>query len=287
MNSAEVRQNRKVGFICGAPHSGSTLLGMVLGSHADGFYLGESKNIQFLGNPNIIERKRVCKLCGPDCRIWKDFQLDETRDVYEQLSRKTGKPVIIDSVKNPAWLAQQIRTLEHTAAAERFLIFLQRDGRAVINSRIRKDPAQDVKKIITDWSSQIEATSRLFQQFDGAKISIHYEAFASQPAVITQQLCEFLGVAYQPEMLQYYRHEHHPLGGNAGTQYLVSQSLPNQDKQITPYLEAHHAYYLTQPADIRLDLRWKQELQPAVEQLFEKMAGHLNAEFRWEAKPNV
>jgi hypothetical protein len=281
VNSTTPRQNQKVCFICGAPHSGSTLLGLVLGSHPASFYLGESKNIRFWGDVTIPERKRACKLCGLNCPIWKDFHIDADVDVYEQLAKITQKPVIIDSVKQPAWLRQQIQILENTTA-ELFLIFLQRDGRAVINSRIRKNPAQDAQAIIADWMAHIEATAQLFDAFAGAKIKMHCEALATRPAEVIQELCGFLKLPYQPEMLNYTRRQHHPLGGNAGTQFLVSRAQRDQQKPTTAYLEAQHAYYLHRSPEITLDLRWKQELDPAVERLFEKLAGHLNADLRRE-----
>ena len=52
-------------WIIGAGHSGSTLLGMMLGAHSSVFYAGEAKKSVFLGDPTKPKRKRECKLCGP------------------------------------------------------------------------------------------------------------------------------------------------------------------------------------------------------------------------------
>jgi len=275
-----IRVNKKVCFISGAGHSGSTLLGLILGSHSDSFYAGEARKTMLLQNKNSPESKRVCKICGPTCPIWQDFTV-ESHDLYEQLSIKTGKSLIIDSTKNSDWLNTQIETLRQTSA-QSWLIFLQRDGRAVINSRLRKYPTQEAKRLINDWLEQIELTEQLFANFDGPKIKIHYEELATEPTCITQKLCNFLEIPYQSTMLNYYHHAHHPLGGNSGTQFLVVKSQHDRLKQ--PYLQLaaqHEAYYQNHPPEIRLDLRWKQELSPTVRTLFEEMGGAINEAFKF------
>jgi hypothetical protein len=47
--------------------------------------------------------------------------------------------------------------------------------------------------------------------------------------------------------------------------------------------ERSKSYYQTVGSGIRLDLRWKQELDPAIACLFEEMAGQVNQELKWEA----
>ena len=58
------RANRQVVWIGGAGHSGSTLLGLCLGSHPDMLYAGEAKKSALLGDPSKPLKKRACKLCG-------------------------------------------------------------------------------------------------------------------------------------------------------------------------------------------------------------------------------
>ena len=57
-------------MICGAGHSGSTLLGMILGSHSQAFYMGEGGKARYLGDEKKPLRKRVCKICGEACPVW-------------------------------------------------------------------------------------------------------------------------------------------------------------------------------------------------------------------------
>lgn len=283
MEKTLTRLNQKVCFICGVGHSGSTLLGLILGSHRDCFYCGEAAKSRFLHNPNKPIKKRVCKICGFDCPVWGDLNVIDSLDIYEQVSRKTEKPIAIDSTKNREWLEKQLAAIAPTTA-QPFLIFLQRDGRAVINSRIRKYPDKDVKELIENWRTQIQLTNELFQSFEHKKNKIRYEELATEPETVTRNLCDFLEIDYQPEMLHYYQQEHHPLGGNNGTQFLVTKAQSEKIKEpIVSLSEENRHYYQDHSLGISLDLRWREELDPHIQQLFEEMAGAENEEMKWDA----
>ncbi len=283
METTLTRLNQKVCFICGVGHSGSTLLGLILGSHRDCFYCGEAAKTRFLHNPDKPIKKRVCKICGFDCPVWGDLNLTDNLDLYEQVSRKTQKPITIDSTKNLEWLTEQLFAIAPTTA-QPFLIFLQRDGRAVLNSRIRKYPDKDIQELIETWRNQIQLTNELFQNFDRKKIKVHYEELATEPEKVTRNLCDFLEIDYQPQMLEYYQQEHHPLGGNNGTQFLVAKARGEKIKEpIVSLSEKNRYYYQEHSLGIRLDLRWKEELKPDIQILFEEIAGAENEELKWES----
>jgi hypothetical protein len=286
--------NQKVCFIAGAGHSGSTLLGLILGSHTSCFHGGEIAHKGYKGYlkylalahalPNGIPveaaaTRRICKFCGANCPVWGDFVESPTVDLYEQLAIKTGKPIIIDSTKKAAWIAQQIATLKDTPA-QCSLLYLQRDGRAVLNSQIRKHPHTSPRLLIEKWLQQIQAAQTLFERFDGGKLIIHYEALATVPGEIISQICDFLGITYDADMLNFHQHEHHPLGGNCGTQFLAARTQRLHPEQML--IDRTRAYYAQHPAEIRLDLRWRHELQPDIRRLFEELAGAANANMQWE-----
>ena len=256
-------------------------MGFILGSHPDGFYAGEAAKTRFLQDDTKRLTKRVCKLCGENCPVWGNFYIDETVDLYEQISAKVHKPLIIDSAKNVDWIQQQLNELQFTTT-QPFLVFLQRDGRAVINSRIRKYPNKNVKDLILDWINQIRSTSFLFENFSYPKIKIRYEELATDPATIMKKICTFLDIDFYPEMLNYDQHEHHVLGGNSGTQFLVAKSQSsNLTSPFVSLSDRNKYYYEKRDAAIALDLRWKKELDPAVETLFNELAGIENQELRW------
>ncbi|WP_412545754.1 hypothetical protein [Maricaulis sp. MIT060901] len=66
------------------------------------------------------------------------------------------------------------------------LLFLTRDGRAVVNSRIRKYPERDPSDQIRQWADKIGTSETLFNAFDGPKMRVRYEKLATGPEVVTR-----------------------------------------------------------------------------------------------------
>lgn len=276
------RENKKVCFIGGVGHSGSTLLGLILGSHPRCFYAGEAGKTRRLVEGRGDPRKRTCKLCGPSCRIWSGFELRPDIDLYEQISRRVERPVIIDSSKKLRWIRRQMAALETAGVVPRY-IFLQRDGRAVINSRVRKYPDEPPRAHVDAWVEQIRQAIEFYENLSHPKLAVRYERLASEPEATTRRICEFLEIEFIPSMLEFYVHEHHPLGGNNGTQFMVARHQGTNDERPYTGLAARgRDYYQGHSPGIRLDLRWKHELEPGIAALFEQVAGDLNTPYRWE-----
>lgn len=270
------RSNRLAVALCGAGHSGSTLLGLVLGSHSRCFYAGEAKKSLYLGDPSKPLRKRACKICGEGCAIWSRFAPEP--DVYDALSRLTGRDVVVDSTKDVSWIRAQRETLRAAGVPQR-LVFLTRDGRAVVNSRLRKEPGRDPIELVDAWAAQIRATRALVQEHDEAALQVRYEELATEPERVVRRITAHLGLDFEPEMLRYEAHVHHPLGGNTGTQSLLARP-PGVAREVP---ERSRAFYEPLRGGFHLDLRWREELSAEALAMFEARAGALNEPFRWEA----
>lgn len=272
-----MRANRTTIFIAGAGHSGSTLLGLLLGSHPEAFYAGEAAKTRFLGDGRKPEHKRVCKLCGPDCPVWGDFVVREEPDLYEQLARTTGASTVIDSTKNLNWLTRQSQAVQiHGGRAA--LIFLQRDGRAVINSRVRKYPEREPRQLIASWVQRMNDTQAFFDAFEGRKTVVRYEELASAPRRTLRTTCAALDVPFDDAMLDFAAREHHVLGGNNGTQWQVGRRL---DETFVELSDRTREYYGEHPEGIVLDLRWLDELPAHVLHLFEREAAPWSTKLAW------
>lgn len=273
------RLNRLAVAIGGAGHSGSTLLGMVLGGHPDVFYAGEAKKSLFLGDPSKPARKRSCKLCGPDCPVWGRLSSPPAPDLYEALARITGRPVIVDSTKRVDWIRARRAELDRAGVPHK-LLFLVRDGRAVVNSRVRKYPDRDPVEHVREWAAHVAATDALVRERPEDALEVRYERLATEPEATVRRVCAFLGLAYDPAMLAYERHEHHPLGGNTGTQSVVARAKGAPMVKV-PARSAD--FYGGLRGGFALDLRWRDELPSEVLRAFEAHAGELDARFRWDA----
>lgn len=262
--------------ICGAGHSGSTLLGMLLGSHSLGFYMGEGAKVRYLGDKSKPLRKRVCKICGESCRIWGDFSWDRSAALYPQVAERVGRRLIVDSTKNDLWITERVAETCAAGGAPH-LILLQRDGRGVLNSRLRKYPDRNPEVLVREWVAHMERAKFLFDRFDGPKVAIHYEDLASAPEPTMRALCDWLEIPFESAMLRFQHAEHHPLGGNNGPQYMVAKArFDNSDDAFVKLNARVRGYYENHDAGIRLDLRWKHELSAENMALFNSLAGHLN-----------
>lgn len=284
------RINQKVCFIGGTGHSGSTLLGLLLGNHSSSFFCGEAKKSLYLHKEKATVHKRFCKFCGTDCPIWGDLQLSPELDLYESLAQQIWhkqqqrQTLMIDSSSGVDWIRRQWQTVANNV--QPYLIFLQRDGRAVVNSYRRKYPERDLREIIHNWHNKIQQTQQLFEECSGQKIIVHYEELALHTDTVLERLCEFLGIAYEPDMRHFGNAEYHVLGGNNGTQYLVahSQAQTQPDKAqhfLARMADPNRQYYQTHNADIVLDVRWQTELSDAQQALFAQLVGDLNQPFVW------
>lgn len=270
-------------MVCGAGHSGSTLLGMILGSHSTAFYMGEGGKVRYLHDDRKPLRKRVCKICGETCPVWTGFHWDDSRALYPQLADHVGADLIIDTTKDETWI--ETRSAEFRAEGGLpHLLLLTRDGRAVVNSRIRKYPERDAETQILDWKSKMERSQALFDAFDGPKSVVRYEDLAVNTAREVERLCALIGIEYEPAMLDFAATPHHVLGGNSGTQYIVARErFENPDEAFVSLNSRTRDYYRDHSGAIELDLRWKTELAPVHEALFDRLAGGVNETMKWEA----
>ena len=288
--SSDVRASERVCFIGGAPHSGSTLLGLILGAHPGVFYGGELRKSSFLGDVDKPLKKRVCKLCGAACPVWGDLRPPLSPDVYEALARKTGARLIVDSSKGTEWQRAQLAILEETSTRA-YLVVLERDGRAVLASRLRKYPDQTPADIVEDWAEQIRRTDALAASFPGPVLRVAYEALATDPEREIRRVTQLIELSFEPAMLRFWEAEQHPLGGNDGTQYLVVRERARRaasEPTVTPPrgdvldLAAENlAYYAPHPPAIVLDQRWRRELSAQTLAVFGEIAGVLNERFAW------
>jgi hypothetical protein len=270
-------------MICGAGHSGSTLLGMILGSHSQAFYMGEGGKVRYLGDSKKPMRKRVCKICGENCPVWAGFAWDQTEPLYAQIAAHVGKRLIIDSTKKDEWI--ETRTAElRQSGGHPHLILLTRDGRAVVNSRIRKYPEREAEIQIRDWMAQMQRSEALFERFDGPKLRIRYEELAESTEVVARQLCQFLGLEFEPTMTRFAETDHHVLGGNSGTQYIAARrKFDDPEDAFVSLNDRTRDYYREHSGNIEIDLRWKTELSVEHAALFNHLAGPTNESMKWEA----
>lgn len=280
LGAAETRLET-VAFMCGAGHSGSTLFGLMLGSHPRAMYAGEAKKSVFLGDESKPRKKRVCKVCGEGCPVWGRVPPADPH-VHETLARLSGRAVVVDSSKDLGWIEARAR-IATAAGANVRLFFVVRDGRAVVGSRLRKYPERSPREHARDWNEQMAKARAFAERFPGGAHHVRYEALCTDTAGVVARAASFVGLDATPEMLEPWRVEHHPLGGNSGTEWLLAREREGLDAQpkVLGLGDKTRAYYAEHPRAIVLDERWRRELSPETVREIEDELGENNRESAW------
>lgn len=218
-------------FIFGSGRNGSTLLNRILNGHSELFLPSEQ---YFLGNSIakfkiynwLLWRDLVKVIVGElmpstGSHTWQ-FSGDE---VFQGINQSTDKSLewLIDYLfrsygerekafkrwgdttpMNTHYLPEIWSVFPHAS-----YVFLIRDGRDVADSYQRGgaeflgDLAQP-EKAITHWQESIKAYDWL-----NKKTTVHliqYEQLVREPKQALSELCEFIGVSFEEQMLNFYQH---------------------------------------------------------------------------------
>jgi hypothetical protein len=282
---------KKIAFILGTGHCGSTLLDLILSSHSRAFGLGELRSLARSDRFFRFEAP-VSNISGFDDTFWTRETVravepffralslprrvlarllpatDRRRaDLYRYLFERTGADVLVDSSKGARWFRQFLRGRPDDI--DGYAILLRRDPRAVVNSYYRKYPDQGVETLARQHKRQWDGLTEFMSTHTGPKLELSYETLASEPEAVARRACEFLGLDFEPSMLEFWRHEHHHIAGNAGTKSLIVKFRSQASEALIDarYTGLHQhgttrEYYQQHTLAIQLDERWKTELSP-------------------------
>ena len=301
---------KKVIFIVGIGRSGSTLLDLMLGSHPEAFSLGEiSKLPEFVnqGKRNLAaleestfwidsfdetELKRFAAGIS-NHRLNKRIPLkvekfvrellgkDDIFNSYTTLFKKTKAQILVDSSKYLSWVSNQLKNKEfRSGAIDAYLIRIVRDGRAVVNSYSRIYPDSTISEISQRWVINFQEQQQLYDSFPGErKMLVRYEELATKPEEVLTNICQLLGIEFFPDMVEFWKHEHHHIVGSRGTNALIRKYRGLKQKESVE--EVHGSYYEELGLRIKLDVRWQKELSAENLTIFNSLAGELNKPYEW------
>ncbi len=295
-----IHKNRVV-FIAGTGHCGSTLLDLILSSNSKTFGLGE---IESLGNnPGYFSGiLPICNINGFEDSFWKRERVEHVSKYFQRRSwnekivnglrlnqsprarlfkylfLQTGANVLVDSSKNANWIKTCLSALGRSKTTT-VHIYLTRDGRAVINSNYQKYPERGIEKISDQWLSKIEGFRRLYQDFDGLKTVVSYEQFTSKPKKTIESLCDLIPLQFEENMLEFWKHDHHNIGGNSGTKSMIGRYRSIDELFLESLDSRKKECYSKHPLTIKEDLRWKDELSDKDLKYIDSKISHLNLHY--------
>lgn len=174
-------------------------------------------------------------------------------DVYEAVRRAHKTPIVIDSTKN----ATRLQGFNMESAPNLRVLFLLRDGRAVCYSRMRRQSVS-MEVAARVWKAEHMKQRLVHRNMDKSLfLRATYEDLCRAPEKELQRICSWLGVEFQPLMLDF-RADRHNLGGNP-------MRMRSQERAI------------------ELDEKWRRELTRDDLDVFDRLVGDLNRDLGYTA----
>ncbi|MEA2271060.1 MAG: hypothetical protein QOC64_3670 [Solirubrobacteraceae bacterium] len=186
-------------FVLCTVRSGSTLLRVLLNSHSQ-IHAPQELHLRDLG---IAVRSPYAEQALDEIGL-DAAQLDYLlwdRLLHRELAQ-SGKRLLVNKTPTDVFIADRLVECWPDA---RF-IFLLRHPAAVARSRQalrpQDSPGQNAA-MVRLYGDALEAARRAHPG-----LTVRYEELAADPGPVTQELCRFLGVPWEPEMLDYGRQDH-------------------------------------------------------------------------------
>ncbi|NES76455.1 MULTISPECIES: sulfotransferase [unclassified Okeania] len=283
---------KKVLFILGTAYCGSTLLSLILDSHPQCFTVGELSNLpdfnkkgkldDFWSHQFSEKELHNLSLGLSNARIspaiplkvekfFREIVNDHIFRPYSIIASKTPADIIVDSTKTIYWISSMLRLKELKKEFDIYLLHLVRDGRAVLNSYLKKRRNMTVKEISYLWLERVTNNEVFFDNFYKNKILVRYEMLVTQLPATVQQVCDFLGIEFRPEMLDYWKYEHNIISGNTGTRTSMNKyknSLEEKQNSTNSL--------------IKLDTSWLTEMTEDTIREFYAIVGNKNSPYEWD-----
>lgn len=188
-------------FVISTQRSGSTLLRVLLNSHSR------------IRAPHELHLDSLRVELSAD---YVDGVMDElglARQTLEHLLwdrvldhelHRSGKKVIVDKTPSNALIWRRISTAWPNA---RYLFLLRHPG-SVMESMLARHSDFTRERAVDDVATQIAAVDEARRCLDGLTLS--YEDLTAEPERETRRICDYLGVDWEPQMLDYGKQEHGP-----------------------------------------------------------------------------
>ena len=188
-------------FILASIRSGSTLLRMLLGNHSQ---LHAPHELHLRGvKVHLVKRNSVKAMreLGLDEAALEYFLWDR---VLDRELQRSGKKYIVNKTPSDVFMWRRIAQCWPDA---RF-IFLLRHPLAVARSRQAYHPNQDLETNARKVLGYMNALEEARQELPG--LTVRYEEVTADPEAATRRMCDFLGLEWEPGMLEYGRRDAGP-----------------------------------------------------------------------------
>lgn len=207
-------------FIIGAPRSGTTLLRVILDTHPEVSAWPETPWLSGMAGKGGSLRTFVNRVAQDDRGLVAAVRTMEEEDVIaagrafveelmrRHLERTDASRLAFKTPLDILYLDFLVELLPHAK-----FIHILRDGRDVALSHVGKKGTNfhrvlsgrrlTLENAMANWCHLVDRANRFLAQADVASRTVRYEELVRDPEAEAQALCEFLGLEYRPEMLDY------------------------------------------------------------------------------------
>jgi hypothetical protein len=194
-------------FLFSSVRSGSTLLRLILNSHSK-LYAPHELHLNAL---TVQMRDKYAR----DSMAALGFgEVELTTMLWDQVLaaalRRSGKQILVEKTPRHVFMWPRIA---RTWPDARF-IFLLRHPAAIVDSWRRARPAQSHAETVESVIRYARKVQEARQALTGH--TVRYEDLVEDPVLQTRRLCEYLGVAWEPQMLDYGGQDHGPIKAGLG-----------------------------------------------------------------------
>lgn len=264
-------------YILGPAYCGSTLLGNSLNGHSSISYAGEISRLPPFGKGDPTTECPICCAKAQPCSVWTEDLINrmsdagpgKSLDLYREV---TGSPVIVDGSKHPDWFRE---VHAHNGLSENCVAIVSvRNPLAFASSAIRRDgyPAWQCANI---WRDTMFDIIRSLSVTGVPYIVVRYEDFAYSPEKKLRQICDFLGLEFDPGMLEFWKFPIHAIGGNAGA-YVWYEVFRERGKYTLDEDRVVAEMYAQRDFGGWHDTKWKEMLSPNEISLMLSMPGFVD-----------
>lgn len=215
---------KRPAFILSTVRSGSTLLRCLLNSHTQ------------LCSPSELHLRHIqVRLDGPYAEMAVHAQSLDARELEYMLwdrllahiLARSGKTHIVEKSPSNAKMWQRLTECWPDA----IIIILRRHPAAIVASIKARGHSED--RAVTVVSEAIEHLDQAAGSLADCR-HVSYEDLTTDPQRCLEEVCGYLGVSFEPQMLNYGRHQHGPFLYGVGDWSERIQSGQIQRPQTTP-----------------------------------------------------
>ena len=221
-------------FVICTLRSGSTLLRVLLDSHSQ-IRSPHELHLRYV-SVHFDERwsERSMAELGLDTKGAEHLLWD--RLLHRELAA-SGKRIIADKTPNNVFIVDRLRE----AWPDARFIYLLRHPAAIARSRqsVRGEHADDDKKNVASIRRYCEALEDARQTYDGH--TVRYEDLTADPERETRAICAFLGLEWEPGMLEYGKLRPRPLQGRPRRLGRQDQDRPDPAARAAARRRGHPA----------------------------------------------